>query len=104
MSNWRALPAGRELDREIAERLGWQSRIVGVGGAVAWAEVPWYSTDVNAALSLWKSANVRFLLQFEAATKFWLAWYDEPEHPQGVADSAALAICRAWLAWKESQA
>lgn len=117
MTDWRALDAGRDLDRRIAERLGWThiesteywlddphdtSLVQAWRGipprSTGEALVPCYSTDLNAAITLIPSDQ-----QFELSNGLEPEWealigwgYD------GGADTPALAVCRAWLAYQDA--
>lgn len=137
-TNWREMPAGRELDRVIAERVGWAVechkvvyptsssydyyRLIGPNGEekrdydipeAAWQDAPHYSTDANAALSL-PTADLYFIDLHgpHSENSLWHAFIEwgysdeEDEYPsfRAEADTAALAVCRAWLAWKDAQA
>jgi hypothetical protein len=117
MSDWRDLPQGRELDRVVAERLG----LITVNEAGQWQRVkerwnpdwiypPAYSTDANAALALWADEHEQgaiAVLDFDGYS--WTAYrkYFSEQFMQWVetekqsADSPALAIVRAYLAWSE---
>lgn len=121
-NDYRTMEAGRELDRLIAERLGWTETsehyldpnvLVGkhpkeTGHAWFPLAVPRYSTDLNAAMALLPTAD----------GDIWSLHYGHYGDPYtvaisrikvaapeylGDANTPALAICRAWLAWKDSQ-
>lgn len=74
--------------------------------------IPHYSTDANAALALPLEPDMYFSLDVPAehgGAKCGL-WNQYPRSVQrklvegeAVADTPALAICRAWLDWKEQQ-
>jgi hypothetical protein len=122
MNDWKELPAGAKLDRLIAERLGFrvtagvtQDRYGAVPTVFYMAqrhetprELPHYSTDLNAAFMLVEAID-GFALYVDA----FLGGYGTPFEaliPTGddgnfVGDAAtpALAICRAWLAYKDSK-
>ena len=123
--NWRDLPAGRELDRLVAERMGYEIvEDFGMGGPSytallpgsvvmelprafgedeGWEQVtPHYSTSVDAALALVPGGDIAFELYRDENTGDWWAefdgWYDEGS------PWPALAIVRAWLLWKDGTA
>ncbi len=110
MTDWRVLPAGRELDRLIAERLG-------VDLENSLSVLKYWSTDANAALSLLNSLPHQ---QGEEPLSFTLSWSEEVgwiahlawiEQTSGDylrdtiaiqdADTPALAIARAWLGYHD---
>ena len=121
--NWRDLPAGRELDRLVAERMGYEvidyaRDVVGVDDdqpnpvfkpesdehalMQVMKPVPHYSTSVDAALALVPGGDIAFELYRDENTGDWWAefdgWYDEGS------PWPALAIVRAWLLWKDGTA
>lgn len=113
--NWRDLPAGRDLDRLVAEKAGYRVQhdhpdyiLWSADGDfvvrqpdeyLAWRHVPHYSTSVDAALALVPGGDIAFELYRDENTGDWWAefdgWYDEGS------PWPALAIVRAWLAWKD---
>lgn len=135
MSDYSSMEAGRELDCEIATRLGWiveHERVVWVddgegarpvvymygkrpkdGGYDDDVRIPPYSTDANAALELpidggyvldlyvtdtgyfGRKTDARIVSSLLAETT------DGPAYVK--ANTPALAICRAWLVWKDAQ-
>lgn len=121
--NWCDLPAGLNLDRLIAERLGWREikrrdiyeegydwggfypRLFGRSPTplypIGTDLIPQYSTDANAALTLVKVDN--FQLEYWHGQWRAGAYLDNSSEDAGweYADSPALAICRAWLAVQE---
>ncbi len=118
-----ALPAGRELDRALAEMLGWTVMshegiyvLVTPGDRTwqgglesedeAWGFVPHYSTDANAALSL-PIHNLQMLeINVCPAVMKTIARIEEAPISSRSrmnlvwqsSDTPALAIVRAWLA------
>lgn len=125
-NDYRTMEAGRELDRLIAERLGWtrfdtmptvlveHDNHIDIETLMGWKNdfyylvVPHYSTDLNAAMTLLPTAD----------GDIWSLHYGDYGDPYtvaisrikvaapeylGDANTPALAICRAWLAWKDSQ-
>jgi len=120
--NWGTMEAGRELDKLIAEKLGytdlqvsdWTQILYGtrptrpdddpyrVQGGMIQEPICEYSTDTDAALTLIDSVKGDFHLQ-SPAPNIWQCWFKVPPVPQGLAETPAFAVCRAWLAWKESQ-
>lgn len=131
--NWRDLPAGRELDRLVAERVGYEIvEDFGMGGPSytallpgsvvmelprafgedeAWEQVtPHYSTSVDAALTLplrehgW---TLKIVPDFSGGLVWATITGDE-----GLVVSVyvlparliAQAMCYAWLAWKDGTA
>lgn len=111
--DWRTLPAGRELDRVIAERLGDYTPYINVGGRVIENFPPAYSTDANAALSLWSDdyrwsispteVSADFPVEDESRFQASYPRSGNPDRSHEWADTPALAICRAWLTWQEGQ-
>lgn len=123
--DWRTLPAGRVLDRVIAERLGWtligfddpfwrhrQRDDAAVGDYWRTSEgarkLPAFSTDANAALTLW-GLNSHWSLNPDANDNgvHFEGYYPYADNEYGemceLADTPALAICRAWLAWMDAK-
>jgi hypothetical protein len=111
-TDWRAMEASRDLDRLIAERLG------KLGVSVI--NLTHFSTDLNAAMTLPTTALYFIALHGPVADpdydndkqdRKWNAfiewvWEDaEDEFPtyRGEADTGALAVCRAWLDWRDKQ-
>lgn len=105
--------AGREMDRQIAEMLGWHSfepadidgddEILGVTPDPYVLIVPHYSTDLNAALGLLAENGVTWELKGLAPAMItcdiWLhGWHKAHE----MGNTPALAICRAWLAYQRA--
>lgn len=125
-ADWRTMDAGREMDRIVAERLGWTEieeqenwyedpevmayQQIDLYGRKDGSEyrVPKYSTDANAALQLdkpvlwWSEDDGRWLATYDAAIFGSAIELDVSPSP-GEADTPALAICRAWLSWKDAQ-
>ena len=129
-ANWREMEAGRELDRVIAERLGWseieqrqlwfedayddgwEQRLFGkrTGESVGDDPVPEYSTDANAALSLPLGEAEFFQLHVipggNTAARVYVpvsSRLSEAEPPFEISDTPALAICHAWLAYQDAK-
>lgn len=129
MTDWRDLPAGRELDRLIAERLGWRvdlehGDVYDQDGEFVppddrrtwdrnpsenelWSQVPEYSTDLNAATTLlahffWRLTGTPDMKTNEV---HYYCTFDSHTDYAGMdtihvyAPTVALAICRAWLTW-----
>lgn len=74
--------------------------------------LPHYSTDASAALALLQGIGLPWMLAEEPDTPFIRAFIgernDDPERmyyhaATGAANTPALAIVRAWLAWKDEQ-
>ena len=131
-SNWRDLPAGNDLDRYIAEYLGWT--VVGnpltkeavlwhgtelihveqshselsVNIARAWNNyIPQYSTDVNAALTLPMTPGWYFSLRSPIDDDLWTVFIREdaiPTFTSSKDENPALALCHTWLNWKDGAA
>lgn len=126
MINWRELPAGLDLDRLIAEKLGdteIEEREVWVEDIVCGPyqkkyltckeheAIPEFSSDLNAAFRLPISDLYYIALHGPNENDpLWYAFiewqfhdeYEEFANSRAEAESGALAVCRAWLAWKES--
>lgn len=135
-TDYRTMEAGRELDRLIAERLGYRAvertwrwyllshdvletsldEMLKRGWHIrsypteteAWnIDVSRYSTDLNAAIALLPTDGYTWSLHYSNYDDPYTAVIsgvkvDSPEY-FGDASTPALAICRAWLAWKDSQ-
>lgn len=130
MSDWQTMNAGPELDRLIAEQLGWtMGSIVGdlrprhvrhqlinpSGKPVAYCNdddgwvalggfVPHYSTDLNAAwdaLGILK-ANIEITIKNGRDGRLLIAFWDNVWHSD-YSGPPALAICRALLDWMEAK-
>lgn len=127
-SDWRIMQPGPELDRLIAERLGWHPHRegdlwwifppkgtthaalpenIGKGKStreMAWLmqkHVPRYSTSTDAALLL-LSRDIHLELYWSLVPPAsWGALYGNGDLSEGHADSPAHAICLAWLAYQE---
>lgn len=130
MTDWKTMDAGRELDRLIAERLGWTDllidqdwievdgkvedvvRVLGVPPGAKWKEqVSEYSTSADAALTLfpddteWMATYSPYYgprFRITVGTPHVLD--DEYFDVYGNGDTLALALCRAWMAWREAGA
>lgn len=127
-ADWRTMEAGRELDRVVAERLGWridiengdvydekgdyipsdnpygESREIGYTENELWGRCSHYSTDANAALALYDGCRIELKAEPPDDWTCFLV-IESPVYGEwrGEADTAALAIVRAWLAWKDAQ-
>lgn len=109
--NWRELPAGRELDRLIAERLG---RYVNSNATDWWYDdagfigrIPAFSTDLNAAVTLLAGCNRSWKLSYDFSYGFdgrtgYSISIDGTVYCQFI-DTPAFALCMAFLAWRESE-
>jgi len=124
MTDWRNMAAGHDMDRLIAERLGWRVQKnrdgytylfrpdgSGVGNyidaAQAWEGIPHFSTDLNAAFRLpvgeYTHLSCRTPLNDLGYAAF-VAYDDHTtsnDYRSAAAATPALAVCRAWLAWQE---
>lgn len=108
------LPAGRELDALVAEKvMGWRLREnMGAAGGRCWAtgrtdggsygsgvypefELPEFSMDMNAAWKVVTASNTRLDLFGPAWRGLWTASFSP--HPTAQGETAPLAICRAAL-------
>lgn len=111
----------RELERDIAQRLGYSvqpqgrtgyysllhpdgSKTVNFGAVwAAWEAVPNYSTDLNAALTL--LTDTTWELKGLAPMMYTLTIWDrgiQVAHEMG--HTPAQAIVKTWLAWKDKAA
>lgn len=120
------LPAGRELDRMIAERVGYHPVDIGDGYwsilppkdsnqsaskpmvsiELAWEfakNIPPYSTNTDTALTLFDDVyHAELEMQQLDRGGLWRVWVGSVHRPPtGDAESLALAICYAWLTWKD---
>lgn len=126
--DWRELPAGFELDRYIAERLGWRVELNGwkdkwnitspdgkyresipefYDPNELWikAPIPEYSGDTNAALSLLESLTVWHITKTGPGGIIVDLW-DNPVSSIAYrhdTQDIPMAICRAWLTWKDAR-
>jgi len=128
--DWRTLPAGLDLDRVIAERLGWSEigirevwvddgegatevkRLNGRSpGPVAFGTdpIPTWSTNTDTALNLPLEEEYEGRLEWGYGGE-WTAWifikiayrtFRETKVGYAKADIPALALCRAWLGYQE---
>lgn len=117
MTDVQDVQAGRELDQLIAERIGWteisDQMIVGrqdlhgtpPGAMFPTFMVPRFSTSVDAAWSLLEGRNSYGIATNTRELSYSMKLWAECDGYDGWAerDQPALAICRAWLAWKESK-
>lgn len=122
-ANWREMPAGRELDRLIAERLGHPTFTEPIPESerdlykpgiteLSWMRVngipipvPHYSTDANAALSLiegTEEGNDYLLRKLNTGWHIHAYWGDSGKIT-ATEPTIALAVCRAWLAYQDAK-
>jgi|SRR5579859_1553395 len=123
--DWRTLPAGRALDRVIAERLGLDIRYVPKVEEYlvredeipsflheyadydypqpGWCLVPYYSMDANAALSLLDDDEGTEYMLRKLNTGWHIHAYFKGSSTKttATAETIALVICRAFLTWTE---
>jgi hypothetical protein len=118
--NWRELPAGRGLDRIIAERLGYTvqfnenngyyylvrpdgTKAINYGTEwAAWEASPAFSVDANAAIALWDNDyHWAIFPDPDQPGKFCATHPCSRDYDVGIetADKPAEAISRSWLAW-----
>lgn len=125
-TNWREMEAGRELDKEIARRvIGVPVTFDDYGGdegiliyrdgiddrhGICYDELAHYSTDLNAAFALTRIEPCDFNMNIRAVGGWHVNFSDATKSNAGAwgeglvdDDQPALAICRAFLAWKEAQ-
>ena len=108
MSNIDTMPAGREMDALVAEKvMGWadiNSNAALVGGLCDdkrnWKPLPFYSTDIAAAWEVVEKikgnyGNCRFITEWVPKAKQWSCGGDG--YDCGWGKTAPLAICRAAL-------
>lgn len=125
--NWQELAPGPELDRAVAERLGWSTWQIVPGRQVryqlirpdgslkgtynderdAWLQVPSYSVDLSSALKLVDAPGTSLTLH-KAADGGWRAEVGTgggdpassgPE--EDLLKNPAFAVVRAWLAQQD---
>lgn len=127
--DWSALEAGLDLDRLIAERQGWTNIefrsfwyedndsdgwgrcLVGVlpeddGNLDSEKTIPNYSTRTDAALTLMHDDWTAMIARIDPGE--WHCSINSissrvKDHGTGLANKPALAVCRAWLSWKDRQ-
>jgi hypothetical protein len=127
MSDWREMDAGPEMDELVARNLGWRavdlndnvhgSRVRGPnwtlispnGERTGWGwnelqawehtELPAYSTNLSAAITLVEDDG-DFVLDRSAIDEWHVCVH---QVYFAIAPTPALAICRAWIAWKVGQ-
>jgi hypothetical protein len=125
--NWKELPAGRELDRVVAERLGWTGFHTGtnllgqrdlfgmepyteemIRRAITWAgkRVKNYSTDADAAIALpverGMTLQIIFLVEMNEYAARYVHIADASNSPDWhTSTNIAHAIVKAWLAQSE---
>ena len=128
-TDWREMSAGRELDRVVAERLGWTdiaprydrfdeheiSPLQGIppSGGTTYYVIGRYSTDADAALALLEGCfyTLRGTPDSYEGEMLYRCSIDGkagdgvilPSIKYTVAKTPALAIVRAWLSWKDAQ-
>jgi hypothetical protein len=123
-TDWRTLEAGLALDRLIAAQLGWteieeteywiedeydsyqRKRLDGRRPGYGDDIIPLYSTNLNAAIDLLEQIPMGALFMADdfAETRLWnCTGYMDGFGilTDETAATSALAICRAWLAYKE---
>lgn len=125
MNDHLTMKAERELDRLIAERLGYSVRdeiirneagyshdyqLIDPDGKIysswnasaygAWDNVPRYSTDLNAATELLSGVSSTMLVYATSGIGAG-KWQADLDGCIRFADTLTLAICRAWLSWKD---
>lgn len=131
VTDFRTLPAGRDLDAIVAERvMGFRWYVSSSSGnrgifepdrRPSWFtkpangdeplatdhdwQVPKYSTDVAAAFAVVDAAvlTCRILLDGRATVEFVEAALPEPRSWRATGETVALAISRAALAWAEAR-
>src|SRR6266404_5526720 len=114
--DWHTEPAGRRFDTVIASRLGWANLTMSNGMLWGWKNnaqwcLPEYSTDADEAIGLLDKTDC-WILKPVPVLYPEHSYICEFYHPlpdgsvqwiaRGQADTPALAICKAWLEWKES--
>ncbi|HOA22791.1 MAG: hypothetical protein WBH90_11090 [Aggregatilineales bacterium] len=124
--HWQELEPGPDLNRAVAERLGWSVRRIVPGRQVryqlirpdgsvegtynaerdAWMEVPSFSTRLDSALGLVEAADAELMLRRIPG----VGWRAEIRHGNGVYTSGpdgehlpdpAPVVVRAWLALQD---
>ena len=124
--NWRDLPAGRELDRLVAEKAGYRVQhdhpdyiLWSADGDfvvrqpdeyLAWRHVPHYSTSVDAALTLPLNPGeygwaLKIVPDFSGGLVWAMIIDDAGQTVSRCIQPArliALAMVQTWLAWKEA--
>lgn len=125
MNDWHKLSAGLEMDRVIARLLGESPRIMQEGGydqltgdgfavagwveiydgdELAYEQIPYRSRDLNLAILLRNTIpSAFFTLSFSPDRMNWRAEFSSDQRQSVFADASepALAICLAWLEWKD---
>lgn len=90
--NWRDMPPCEALDRIVADVAGHNNRYAGVRP---------YSLSVDCALSLWE----KLIGELTRTPTGWVgmtsSWPNHDRPQEWVASSAAEAICKSYLAYKE---
>jgi hypothetical protein len=114
--DWRTERAGKRFDTVIASRLGWTNLAMSNGLLWGWKNnaqwcLPEYSTKTEAAIALFTDTeNYAFSFQwgyfrYPDNAKFTFHVSHLTSKAKSIteyADTPALAICKAYLAWKES--
>jgi hypothetical protein len=120
-TDWRQMPAGRELDRVVAENLGRGEIYTGDGALFypdfGWMDntgwitpVPQYITSLEAARELMINIDGQaegiFMLAYwpkddTGRSQMWRATCLVLKY-EAWSDNPATAICKAWLSWRES--
>ena len=99
-TNWQTLPAGRELDEEVAQRV--MDLPLPPRGYLRMRPVPHYSTDITAAWGVMDALIARGLrpsLCLMDDGRWVCDGHWDDLHGDQSADTPALAICRAALAF-----
>ncbi|RMF77679.1 MAG: hypothetical protein D6737_16950 [Chloroflexi bacterium] len=121
MTHWRQL-RGRELDTYIAQDLGLrvervrkarrynEQDLYGMSddGGLSWENLPYYSTDTNAALDLvLEQPSIKGVQIHKVKPDKYVAHVFDGRALDTVINATgatpALAICRAWLTWREDK-
>jgi hypothetical protein len=116
--DWRTLPMGDALDTIIGQRLGWTNIELAAGGLRGlppaydmetwlgrWSrsiDDAWCLPSPKGSLGLGTSGHLAVWWQHDGYRASYAGTLVFGEFT-GVADTVALAICRAWLAYNEPQ-
>lgn len=133
MADWRELDAGADLDRLVAERLGWEMHSIaghvterhvrhqlvnpdGVpmgysnaddGWAALAGVLPRYSRDLNAAMAFARATGAPVHVVYDGVVDMFEVFCpmldDSFWHDDGTLDTLALNVCRVVLVWQEAQ-
>src|SRR5258708_948023 len=115
--DWRMEPAGQRFDTAVAATLGYTDFVISGLSGMLWGTkddkedcLPEYSTDADAAIDLLDKTDC-WILKPVPVLHPKHSYICEFYHPlpdgsvrwiaRGQADTPALAICKAWLSWKE---